>query len=396
MPKHALLITLGFTVALAGCDWGDEPTAEAGEVFKHVETQFQVETVAENLKVPWALAWEPDGRMLVTERTGGLVAVDPETGKQKKIADVPGVDVDGEHGLMGMALSPDYAKNGWIFLAYTTQKDEKLVNRVARFTLKDDKLTDQKVLVDDLPAADYHDGLPLRFGPDGKLYASTGDATEGKLAQRKGVLAGKYLRLNPDGGVPADNPYDWKITTGALSVESPPKSPIWSLGHRNSQGFDWHPRTGEMYSVEHGPSFGIEGMTGGDELNHIVKGGNYGWPLYHHKKNEEPYIAPLETWTPAIAPAGAAFYTGMHFPKWRGRFFWAGLRGQALWSARFDKENPRKVLDISRTLHKKYGRLRAVAMGPDGYLYFTTSNRDKRGEPAKNDDRVLRIITVRK
>lgn len=369
------------TVAIAaGCTFGSKPQANPGTTYELLGQRYSVETVASDLRVPWALAWTPDGRMLVTERPGRLRSVDPATGESDWVIDVEGVTADGEHGLMGMALSPTFAEDRHIFLSYTTPTDDGTANVIVRYRLGDGELSDRKVLVGDLPAADYHDGLPLRFGSDGKLYASTGDATQRHLAQQKDSLAGKFLRIDPDGSVPEDNPFG--------------DAPIWTLGHRNSQGFDWHPETGLLYATEHGPSLGVEPWSGGDELNLVSKGDNYGWPLYHHDENGPGYVAPLRTWSPAIAPAGGTFYDGAAAPAWRNRFFFAGLRGQALWCVEFSADQPREILDLQRILHREFGRLRAVEVGPDGLLYFTTSNRDGRGSPASDDDRVLRLVPV--
>jgi glucose/arabinose dehydrogenase len=379
-----MLIILLASVA-TGCDSaGSKPQAEGGEVYSAGGQSFRVETVAEDLVVPWAIDWLPDGRMLVTTRPGRLWAIRAGGGEKQLLAEIDEVIHQGEHGLMGLAVSPDFADNRHIFLSYTTGGgEERKKNVIVRYRLTDDgRLADKSILVDDLPAADYHDGLPLRFGPDGKLHASTGDATQRELAQEMDSLAGKYLRVNPDGTIPDDNPW--------------PTSPIFSLGHRNSQGFDFHPQTDLMYATEHGPSLGVEPWSGGDELNLVRKGGNYGWPIYHNEKTgaDEPgFTAPLELWDDAIAPAGASFYTGDKLPAWKNRFVFAGLRGEALWLAKFGgADNPDQVESLERVLHKQYGRLRAVEQGPDGYLYFTTSNRDKRGTPAANDDRVLRIV----
>jgi glucose/arabinose dehydrogenase len=366
---------------LAGCD--QPPQAEPGDVFVLQGQKFQVETVAEDLVVPWGLDWLPDGTLLVTERPGRLRAY--RDGKQLWKTALPQADHGGEHGLMDLAVSPDFEDNGHVFLAYTTDADDDLKNVVARFTLADGRLTDERIIIDNLPAADYHDGLPLRFGPDGLLFVSTGDATQGELAQDPSSLAGKFLRVRADGSTPPDNPF---VDRQGYRNE------IWTLGHRNCQGFDWHPVSGELYATEHGPSFPIDGVGGKDELNRIIRGRNYGWPEARGPEHEAPYTAPLKAWSPAIAPAGASFCTGERYPAWKGRLFFATLRGKSLFCVAFDPDRPDDIVDVTRALENQFGRLRAIEQGPDGYLYMTTSNRDKRGTPTENDDRVLRLVPV--
>jgi glucose/arabinose dehydrogenase len=380
MKRHTLLACAAALVAAgAGCSFGSTPQAKPGEVYELHGERFSVQAVAENLVVPWALAWLPDGRLLATERPGRLQAIDPATGRTTLVAELDEVDRGGEHGLMGLAPAPDFTESRHVFMSYTGRgADGRPENVIARWRLEGGGLSAKALLVRGLPAADYHDGLPLAFGPDGCLYASTGDATQGELAQRMDSLAGKFLRMRADGSRPADNPFN-----GSL---------IWTVGHRNCQGFDWHPTGGALLATEHGPSFPLDGVGGKDEVNRIVRGANYGWPTYRGETNGPGCTVPLvqsgsDTW----APAGAAFYTGTEFPAWRGVFFFAGLRGQGLYALRLSDDG-QQVKDLTRVLHGAFGRLRAVAMGPDGRLYVTTSNRDGRGDPAANDDRVLRLV----
>jgi glucose/arabinose dehydrogenase len=379
MHRLTHLAAAAVLLAAAGCSFGSKPQGDPDDVYELHGERFKVETVAENLLVPWEMAWLPDGRLLVTERPGRLQSVDPATGRTTLVAELGEVDHAGEHGLMGLAPAPDFGKSRHVFMSYTGRDaDGRLENVVARWRLDGGRLSDKAFLVRGLPSADYHDGLPLAFGPDGYLYASTGDSTRGRLAQQMDSRAGKFLRMTADGGRPDDNPF-----AGSL---------IWTLGHRNCQGFDWHPETQTLLATEHGPSFPLDGKGGKDEVNRIMKGENYGWPDYRGGTNAPGYVAPViqsgeDTW----APAGAAFYTGTEFEAWKGVFFFAGLRGQGLYALRVS-EDGRQVNDLTRVMHRAFGRLRAVAMGPDGRLYVTTSNRDGRGSPAANDDRILRIV----
>ncbi|RMG51946.1 MAG: PQQ-dependent sugar dehydrogenase, partial [Acidobacteria bacterium] len=280
-------------------------------------------------------------------------------------------------GLMGLALDPQFAQNRFVYLAYTYRSPDGLANRVVRYREASGHLIDPHIIIDHIPGARFHDGCRIRFGPDGKLYITTGDAIQRQLAQELNSLAGKILRLNPDGTIPADNPF--------------PGSPIYSYGHRNAQGIDWHPVTGDLFSTEHGPS-GFDAPGGGDEVNLIEAGKNYGWPVIHHRQRREGMVSPLLEFTPAIAPAGASFYRGHRLPEFTNNFFFATLRGRHIHRVVFKAPDYRTVAFHERLLEGEFGRLRDVVEGPDGALYFCTSNRDGRGKPHPDDDRILRIV----
>jgi glucose/arabinose dehydrogenase len=282
---------------------------------------------------------------------------------------------------MGLALHPDFARNGLLYLAYAYSRDGVRV-RVVRFRETGAGLAERMPIVEDIPAARFHAGTRLRFGPDGKLYVTTGDAAEKELGQKLDTLAGKTLRLNDDGTVPDDNPFVGRA--GA-------RAEIWTYGHRNSQGLDFQPGTGLMFQTEHGPS-GFDGPGGGDEVNIVERGGNYGWAAIHHRETRAGMESPLLEYTPACAPASAAFYAGSALARFRGNFFFGCLRGEGLQRVVLDG---RRVLSEERLFRGEYGRIREVAEGPDGALYFTTSNRDGRGRPASDDDRILRIVPAK-
>jgi len=297
----------------------------------------------------------------------------------KPLAVLEDVEARGESGLMGIALAPDYATSRFVYLAYAYDSPDGPRVRVSRFRDDGTSLSGRTVIIEGIPAARNHAGCRIRFGPDGKLYVTTGDATDRKIAQDLKSLGGKTLRLNPDGSIPADNPF--------------PGSPVFSYGHRNSQGIDWDPRTGLQYQTEHGPS-GFDGPGGGDEVNLVEKGKNYGWPVVHHRESAEGMVSPLLEYTPAVAPSGASFATGKALPSFQGDFFFANLRGEVLIRVRFDPKDPRKVLETEELFRDVYGRLRDVVVGPDGALYVATSNRDGRGRPRPGDDRILRVVEV--
>jgi len=351
----------------------------AGEIETSAQSgvRFKVEKVVGGLEVPWSIVWAPDGRMIFTERPGRVRVVEKGALNPKPLFVVPDVEKSGESGLMSVSLHPQFSSNHFLYLSYAYSSGGVRV-RVVRYREAPEGLVDRTVIIENLPAAQFHAGCRIRFGPDGKLYVTTGDATRRELAQKLDSLAGKTLRLNDDGTVPQDNPF-----VGQQNA----KPEIWSLGHRNAQGMDWQPGSNLMFQTEHGPS-GFDGPGGGDEVNIVEKGKNYGWPTIHHTQTREGLEAPLLEYTPACAPASGMFYRGPAFPKFQGNFFFGCLRGEMLIRVALEG---RKVLGQEGVV-KEYGRIRDVAEGPDGYLYFSTSNRDGRGKPAEDDDRIMRLV----
>ncbi|GBC81641.1 Aldose sugar dehydrogenase YliI [bacterium HR10] len=341
----------------------------------------RVDVVASGLQIPWAIDFAPDGRLFLTERPGRIRVIRDGELQSEPWAQIP-VAHEGEGGLLGLALDPNFAENGFVYVYYTYREGTRLWNRVARLTDREGRGEDLVVLLDRIPGSTIHNGGRIRFGPDGKLYITTGDANVPTSAQDLASLAGKILRLNPDGSIPTDNPF--------------PNSPVWSYGHRNPQGLAWHPVTGTLFSTEHGPS-GLPPNCCHDEVNVIEPGQNYGWPSVFGIRGDPRFVDPilesgLDTW----APSGAAFYSGDQLPEsWRGRFFFAALRGQHLGRVTLRSPDLRSVERFEKLFVGEFGRLRDVVQGPDGFLYVTTSNRDGRGIPRSGDDRLLRIAPVR-
>jgi glucose/arabinose dehydrogenase len=382
MVKRLLFLILPGVIFALAC--GSAPPGRgAGEVESTQDNsvKFRVETVVSGLEVPWSIAFAPDGRMFITERPGRVRVFENGKLRPQPIATIEDVRSASESGLMGLVLHPQFASNHLLYLSYAYAGGDGQLVRVVRYRETNDALTERKVIIENIPAAPNHAGCRLRFGPDEKLYVTTGDATDRELAQKMDSLAGKTLRLNDDGSVPPDNPF----------VSQPGARPeIWSLGHRNAQGLDFQPGTNLMFQTEHGPS-GFDGPGGGDEVNIVERAKNYGWPIIHHRQTREGLESPLLEYTPACAPASGTFYRGSLFQQFRGNYFFGCLRGQRLIRVVMDG---RRVVSQEDLLKDRYGRIREVAEGPDGAIYFSTSNRDGRGGPASDDDRVLKLVPV--
>jgi glucose/arabinose dehydrogenase len=359
------------------------PGRGAGEVENSPQSQtsFKVETVVGNLEVPWSIVWAPDGRMIFTERPGRVRVVQNGQLQSQPLFVVPDVDTGGETGLMSVALHPQFQSNRFIYLSYGYTTNGQFV-RIVRYRETPNGFTDRKVIIENLPSAQFHAGCRLRFGPDGKLYITTGDATDRNLAQQLNSIAGKILRLNDDGTIPSDNPFVGR---------SDARPEIFAYGSRNAQGIDFQPGTNLLFETEHGPS-GFDGPGGGDEVNIINRGKNYGWPAIHHRQTQAGMEAPLLEYTPACAPASGMFYRGSQLPQFKGNFFFGCLRGTRIIRVVLDG---RRVVSEENLLEGQYGRIRDIAEGPDGFIYFSTSNRDGRGKPASDDDRIMRLIPMK-
>jgi glucose/arabinose dehydrogenase len=363
--------------AQSGSASASAPSAPTAQV------DVSLDTVAKGLEVPWALAFAPDGRIFVTERPGRVRVIVNGALRQQPWATIP-VNAQGEAGLMGIALAPDFATSRRVYVVGSFVGSRGLVNRVLVLRDSNGVGVDSKVLVDNIPSASNHAGDAIAFGPDGMLYVATGDAREPSVAQNPSSLGGKILRYTADGGIPSDNPT--------------PGSPVFALGVRNVQGLAWDGATGQLFATEHGPSgFPNERFRhDNDELNAIRRGGNYGWPAVAGIGGESRYIDPIAAWTPGIAPSGLASYWGDEIREWKGNLFVGALRGAQLRRIVIARDSAAptgwRVVDQLPMFANELGRIRAVAMGPDGRLYFTTSNRDGRGSPSRSDDRIFRLV----
>jgi quinoprotein glucose dehydrogenase len=283
---------------------------------------------------------------------------------------------------MGLAVHPRFSEQPYIYAMYTYRAAGGLHNRVVRLRDRGNAGTVEGTILDGLPGARLHNGGRLEFGPDGMLYVTVGEQFQGERAQDRDLPAGKILRLTPEGEIPEDNPFG---------------TAVYSYGHRNPQGLAWEPATTALFISEHGPS-GEGGRFAHDEVNVIEKGGNYGWPQVIGAPGIKKYIDPLIVWKETTPPAGMLFYNGGLLPRYEGDLFLATLGSEALLRIvvkpgddgfRVEKLERWFARDMD---HGVYGRLRAVAEGPDGALYFTTSNRDGRGDPRPGDDKIYRIV----
>src|SRR3990167_3481431 len=319
---------------------------------------------SQGLDTPWAIAFLADGNLLVTERKGTVRLVSKDGVLQDSpVAVISSAKEVGEGGLQGITLHPDFESNGFLYLYYTYAGSEgNTLNRVVRMVYKDGKLAGEQILIDSIPGAANHDGGRIKFGPDKMLYITTGDAQNPSNAQDTDSLSGKILRVTYEGNPAAGNPF---------------RNRVYSYGHRNPQGISWD-ANGTLWETEHGPS-GLE--TGNDEFNRIDIGKNYGWPEIRGKETREGMVTPIiesgrsDTW----APAGLAYING--------KFYFGGLRGQALYRVTLSGNSA----ELETFFKGEFGRLREVIAGPDNMLYITTSNRDGRGDPESDDDKVIRV-----
>lgn len=315
-------------------------------------------TLARNMRVPWGITFLPSGNALVGERDTGRIYRVRKRGGRRLVGRVPGVvgggSVGGEGGLLGLALSPNWRRDRWLYAYITTRSD----NRVVRMRYANGRIGRPRVVLKGIQTARHHNGGGLAFSPGGMLFVSTGDAENRAAAQNRRSLAGKILRMHPDGRVPRGNPFG---------------NYTWSYGHRNPEGITFD-RSGRLWSSEFGEKRA-------DELNRIVRGGNYGWPRVEGKDGRGGFRDPLAQWdTDRCSPSGVAVLGGR---AWLG-----ALQGRCVYSVRLNAPDRGRK---RRYFTGDYGRIRSVVAAPDGTLWFTTSNRDGRATPGPNDDKIVRV-----
>ncbi len=361
MKKYTLSLLLGCLCLLLGM-------AAHAQTHATQEHRIRVNTLTEGLSHPWSLAFLPDGRMLVTERGGRLRMISSDFKlSPHPVGGVPAVTAVGQGGLLDVVLHPKFAENNLVYLSYVAGDSKGVGTEVARGVLKGAQLDNVQVIFRMQPKlrTGYHFGSRLVFDREGYLFITLGDRGEMERAQNPGDHNGSVIRLHDDGRVPKDNPFAGK--PGWLPEK-------YTLGNRNMQGAGLHPQTGLLWTHEHGPQ-------GGDEINVIRAGVNYGWPVITYGANygtgtkigegtaKDGMAQPLHKWVPSIAPSGMAFYSGNKFPKWRGDLFVGALKDQMLVRLKLDGE---KVVREERLLKNVLGRIRDVRAGPDGFIYVLT------------------------
>lgn len=331
----------------------------------------------QGLTAIWDLAWGPDGRIWATERGGRVSRIDLDQGTADPVGQIE-VSQIGEGGLMGMAFHPDFDGQPFVYFAHTAGSSSNPRNRLIRLRFNGTSLVNPEILLDNIPGASIHNGARLAVAPDRLLYMTTGDAANPALAQDVNSLAGKVLRLTLEGQPAPGNPFG---------------NAVYSFGHRNAQGLAFHPESGAFFVTEHGPA-------DNDEVNRIEAGRNYGWPNvrgFCDRAEEQDFCQrnsvaePLAAWTPTIAPAGADFYLSDRIPGWRGSLLFTTLKGAALVRLSLSADGS-EVTGEETLFRGQFGRLRDVLVAPDGAVYLATSNRDGRGGPIPEDDRIIRIL----
>ncbi len=351
-----ILIVIGFIGFLYYSPFSkDLPKEKMSET---VASENDIEIYAENLEVPWEVAFLPNKDMVVTLRKGEVLVF-----RNKEIVNrfnFPSVNAQGEGGLLGIAVHPKFEENNFIYFYYTQKIENTYKNTIARYKYQNQMFSYDKNILEDIRGNIFHNAGKIEFGPDGFLYVSAGDALDEPSAQDKNQISGKILRIDDNGNVPADNPFG---------------NTIYSYGHRNPQGLTWDSE-GNLWSTEHGQS-GI--ASGQDELNKIVKGGNYGWPNVRGSQTGEGFISPeIQSGNNLVWAPGDNEY-------FEGNIFFTGLRGEGIYKYNLKDKTLTKYLD------KQFGRLRALTLGPDGFFYITTSNRDGRGSAKTGDDKIIKI-----
>jgi len=368
--SHARAATLIATLLLLSLSFAAFAQRDLGE-FTSEKVKFKVVVVTDGLEHPWGLAFLPDGRMLVTERPGRLRLVKHGVLDPEPVGGLPTISAYGQGGLLAVALHPNYTQNGWIYLSYSAAGDGGFSTEVARGRLVGHQLENLQVIFRAMPkiGGGRHFGSRFAFGADGKLYFSLGERGHRPNGQDLGTHHGSIIRINDDGSVPEDNPF----------LNRPGAKPeIYTYGNRNPQGMTMDPATGRIWENEHGPQ-------GGDEVNVIKAGTNYGWPVITYGRNygtgtkigegthKAGMTQPTFQWTPSIAPSGMAVYHGDKFPEWKGNLFVGALKYQLL--VRLEVQGER-IVHEERLLAGVVGRIRDVRSGPDGFLYLLTDESD--------------------
>jgi aldose sugar dehydrogenase len=321
--------------------------------------EIQTKVLTDNLNFPWEIVWGPDNKIWMTERGGRISRVDTATGIVTPVLTISEVSSQGEGGLLGMVLHPDFSTNPYVYVAYDYNQSGSYKGKIVRYSYNGSTLSSPVIIIGNISASNIHNGCRLLISSDLKLFITTGDASDQSNPQNSAVVNGKVLRLNLDGTLPADNP-----TSG---------SPVWSKGHRNPQGLVF--ANNILYSSEHGPA-------SDDEVNIIEKGRNYGWPDvkgFCNETTEQAFCTannvkePIKAWTPTLAVSGMDYYNSNLIPQWKNSLLLATLKNSRLMQLKLDDAHT-SVIETNEFFANEYGRMRDVCISPDGKVYICTSN----------------------
>lgn len=370
MKRSTLIIGMITLFLVAGCNKKSESQNSGGN------TQLDTAIIATGLDTPWEMLWGSDDQIWLTEREGKVTRINPDTRQRQVLLELE-VTEEGESGLLGMALHPDFDANPYVYLVYNYAESGSIRERLVRYTLQGSELVNEEILINNITGNNYHIGSRLIFAPDGKLLMTTGDAGDMPLSQNPTSLNGKLLRINPDGSIPDDNPT--------------PGSYVWAIGFRNSQGLDIS-EAGIIYASEHGPD-------SDDEINIIEQGRNYGWPDVRGMCDTQEEIEfceehnvrePIQIYTPTLALAGIAWYGHETIPEWNNSLIVTSLKAGQLLILHLDQQGL-SVTESTTVYNNELGRLRDVCVSPGGRVFISSSNHDGRGNPQQGDDKIIEI-----
>lgn len=367
--KPALWIIL--TLVLIACNKKSESQTDNNPM------QLDTIVIAKDFHVPWEILWGPDDHIWMTERSGRVSRINPDTKTVQRLLEISVIE-RGESGLLGMALHPHFPDEPFVYLVYNYPEGNNIRERLVRYTYQQDQLVNEEILINNISGNTYHDGSRLVFGPDDKLYMTTGDAGDMPLSQDLSSLSGKILRINPDGSVPDDNPIEGSY--------------VWALGLRNTQGLDYA-RNGILYSSEHGPD-------SDDEINILEQGRNYGWPTVKGPCDTQEemqfctannVMEPIQHYTPTLAVAGIAYYGHQAIPEWSNSLIVTSLKAGRLLVLHLSDAGD-SIVSSTTVYDNEFGRLRDVCVSDDGRVFISTSNNDGRGSPNPGDDMIIEIV----
>ena len=371
-----IIATICLTYLVVSTFWVDESvnvdsssfvSSDAGSNYFLDSVRYTTEVITDGLDYPWDIAFTSNNRILVSEFDGRILEIVDGTLDSQPLIRLAEVSSANLVGLMGLTIDPDYEETKRLYACYGYEKMNKLVAKVVSLKDQSSLITLERVILDDIPISAERSSCAVRFGHDRKLYVTTGDANNPNLAQDLSSLAGKILRLNADGTVPSDNPF--------------PRSLVYSYGHGDPRGIGWHPNSGVMYGTEAGPN----DLDAGDEVNHLVKGYNYGWPEIRFSETKEGMVTAPIVFEFEVTPTNVDFYSHELIPQFKNTMFFGSRGGQGIYRVVFSQENPQSVM-LRENMISNVGIVQALRVSPEGYIYFTSATDDE------NPTRLLRVV----